>query len=344
VLLTNLFLLGAVLFLAVANRRYLINAVVGPIEVDNRTLRKIEDPRQDLFYYVKVNTTGAEPVGEEVSRRVNKRTGRVERETKVATFLFVAVDSRVMLVKADNPDPGQQITGALVPMPDSVQRSILDPAQAEHPDLPNYMLPYLLDATGFRGPLYWGLATCLPLTCLSLWNVRKAMVRMADPYRHPIARALERLGPVEEVAAAISAEMEDESSTLTFKHGFLTPSWVIVRSTFGLQIVHCQEVLWVYLLLPDDPQTKDPSLCIRHHYGDVEASSTEERCRQLALALNQSAPWILVGYDAELDKTWKKNPTVIYHMVEQRRQQFLAEMEMANVSRESTGNGSPTES
>ena len=208
----------------------------------------------------------------------------------------------------------------------------------------------MLDATGFRTPGWIGLAICLPLYVLGIWNVTKALRRMARPERHPIGRALARFGKPTEIAAAIDAEIK-EDGRVPVGRATLTRSWFLRPSTFGMDVIHASELVWIYKKVTKHSTNGIPTgttftTVIHTRYGGaVEVAGNERLTECLLQELHQRAPWVLAGFDQQLAGFWKSDPGGVVAAVDDRRRQVLGEevLEAKPVSadRSGPGNSSP---
>lgn len=327
-LLSNALILAGVVLATCASWRYLINFALGPVALEKRDLHWNLDVNKEPFYHVTVAGDKVLDTGfREISREVERGTGKVRNERTTAHYVALVVDGRLLIVKSSTDQPGTTLTGSLEKLPSDVRTKFLFPVQEKQPELANLFLPYMLDSTGFRGAGYWGLGIGLPLLALALWNLIKVFGRMTNPERHPIARAVEHFGPLDEVDAAISAEVQ-QGGNLVMKTTLVTPSWLLAPSWYGLQVIPVQEVLWVYRKVTNHsvnfvPTGKTHAAVICHHHGVREVEGGEGPVQRLVEGIFERAPWILVGFDQELQGLWNHNAHAVYQVVEDRRKQYL---------------------
>lgn len=330
-LLTNGLVVLLVLGTAALCGRYLFNFCFGPFVVDRATLLSNKEAHRSLEYFVDVHGDQAFEVGNQIEKTTNKRTGAVTRERVVAKYLALRLDDRLLFVKAPPTDTTTQYSGALEDVPADVHNQFvatLDAATRQN------VFPFMLDATGFagfRGPGYIGLALGVPLLLLGGWNVTRALQRMGNPSRHPIARRLERFGIPEEVASRLDDQAQEDQRRLGAVT--LTTSWLMRPTFFGLELMHLGEVLWIYKKVTKHytngiPTGTTTAAVVCDANGAIlEVPCGEEGTNQFLEEVYQRAPWVLAGHNEELETLWKSNRNAMLEAVEERRKQVKDMME-----------------
>ena len=316
--------------LALLNGRYLFNFILGPFPTDRKTLVSIADPNQTFDYYVTIDGKVIPPaIGREVEQRINKHTKKVESETVKAEYAVASISNRLLVIKF----PGradasqQQFTGTLVPMPGDMWAKLTQGPENKKHGMDEVFLPYMLDATGFRTPGWIGLGIGLPLYVLCIWNVTRAIRRMAKVERHPISQGLSRFGTPSEVAAGIDAEVK-ELIRLPSGKVTLTRSWLLNSSTFGLEVFHVNELVWIYKKVTKHsvnfvPTGSTYAAMIHTRYGGSLEVPAAHLTDGLLQQLVERAPWVLCGFDEQLAGYWKSDPGGVVAAVDDRRRQVL---------------------
>jgi hypothetical protein len=156
-LLVNALILAALVLLAFANSRYLLNCFQSPFPINSEALDKTTDPTQEAHYYVSVDNLSVLETGLQwVEKSVDKYTNEVKSQKVTATF-FVAKGARPLIVKSPLDSPATHYTGALIVVPADVrayfQKEFLDGRQRQFDDV---FAPFMLDATDFRSDAYIG--------------------------------------------------------------------------------------------------------------------------------------------------------------------------------------------
>jgi uncharacterized protein DUF6709 len=317
---------GALLLIGLAalNTRYLYNFFAGPFPIDRQTLLATADAGDLQRYWVTVQGDDVADTGFQQVRR-NKDTGS---ESVTASYMALLLDKRVLLVKAQDDKSVTSFTGYLEPLSSDARTKIIADAENEAPELRGAFLPYMLNTDGFRGTGYVALALGIPLFGLCLFGIVRAIQRSADPMTHPIMRALGRFGPPDYVASQLDAELQADHQTVGKLH--LTPSWLVQATTSTLDATRIDDVVWAYKKVTQHrtngvPTGKTYAAQFWDRHGVcITVSGKEALVNQVLEAAAQRAPWMLAGYSAELEKTWKANRAAVLEAVEQRRRQVLA--------------------
>jgi len=325
-LLTNLALLAALAAATLLSGRYLVNFLLGPFPADEAMLASMKQEPFDYYVTVK-GVPHPKAVNQEIKQTLNKYTRQVVREEVTAEYAAVQVGNRLLIVKVPRINTAQrEFTGSLSPVPPAMRGN---PDPKERVQFDDVCYPYMLDATGFRGPGYIGLAIGLPLYALAWWNIVRAFRRMARYERHPIVRWLKRYGTPEEVAQNIDAQWKDRGNVVAQSGLTLMPTWLLRATTYGLQIIHVYDLVWIYKKLTKHSVNFIPTgttmagvICTR--YGQALEVSSGVLTESLLQQLFERAPWVIAGYSAELAGIWKRDAAGLVAAVDQRREQILA--------------------
>lgn len=325
----NVLLVGAIVALVALNVRYLYNLASGPFTISREALLGISDVGERQEYYVTVNgdevlDTGAQEVTS--SSRGGIKTG--ERVT--ARYVAMLLTDRLLLVKAPVSDTGTTVTGALVPIPQNVQREIVDPIVQDEPRLDGVFLSYMLDAGDFRSMGYLGLAIGAVLMLLALWNLTKAARRATNPEAHPTYLALGAYGPVQAMVASVDAEAGSPSSTWVGKT-LITPHWLVRTTLFGVDVIRAEDIVWIYKKVTQRrvyfvPAGKSHAAVLWNKQGKpAELMGNEEQVTNILATVARQVPWALVGYTAELDKAWRSDRQAVVQAVADRQRELRSQ-------------------
>ncbi|HEU4387035.1 MAG TPA: DUF6709 family protein [Blastocatellia bacterium] len=334
----NLLLINAAIALAVVavaafNWRYLYNCVAGPFPVDVAALSSPNDTASLLRYFVTIEGDGVIDTGaREVEQRKSKYSDNVESETVTAEYVALSLNDRLLLVKTGGGHSGTRFTGALRRLSSAERSQIIGKIEADEPEVRGAFVPLMLDATGFRGPAYVGLAMAMPLLAIAAWNLVRVQARSGDPGRHPITQALARFGIPQVVAAKIDTEVRLGGKITCIGSVTLTPSFLFRSQLFGLDIVSIEEVVWTYKKVTKHyynfiPTGKTYSVMVVDRRGntlEIPTLSKEDKTHLIIEEIGRRAPWVLLGYDDELARTWKWNADTVIRAVDQRRKQYEA--------------------
>jgi hypothetical protein len=191
------------------------------------------------------------------------------------------------------------VTGALKPLPPDTRAAVLS---ANVPVA--RLLPLLLDATDTpTGDWLWLLAGVM-LAGWSVWRVKLALERRADPLRHPTARRLSAHGNPAALADDLDTGLRKAGSGLQVLGATLAPGFLVHRTWFDTMVLPDQGILWVYKKVTRKsvnfiPTGKDYHAVVRGKYGErVELKGREAAVDQALQRILEKMPWVLAGYDA----------------------------------------------
>jgi hypothetical protein len=317
---------GALLLtgLTVLNRRYFYNFFSGPFTIDKQTLLAIDDARAPQQYWVTVHGDDAIDTG---FQEVRRKDGS---ESVTASYIVVLFDDKALLVKAPydfgvNAGLGvTNYTGYLEAMSEDTRSRIVADAEQETPALRGAFLPYMLNTDNFTQVGYASLIVGILLFLLCIWGLILAIKRRTDPFAHPILRALSRFGPADYVAGQIDAEMQADHPSVGKLH--LTPSWLVQATPTRLDATRLDDVVWAYKKVTRHRGGVTYAAQIWDRHGVcISIDGKETFVSQALETAARHVPWLLTGYSAELEKTWKQNRAAVIEAVEQRRRQIMAQ-------------------
>jgi hypothetical protein len=306
---TNFILLLGVFVVAWLSSRYLYNALNGPFAMDREALFAVRNPDDLERYFVTVDGDNAIDTGkDEITATYSKgvKTG----EYVSGHYVGLAFGRKMLLVKA--PPDGDYtlttLTGALQPISSDVQVHVLDDLELHDYNLQDAFLPFMLDAAGdFRTGAYVELVAGALIGGLAIWNLVKFLQRNANPYAHPVYKALSAFGPAESVAASVNAEVAGPRAA-TLGTTVITPHWLLRRGPFRIDVVHLDDLVWVYKKVTRSRSGRIYTAVLCTKQGrQVVIATMEARVDQIVTTLAQRAPWAYVDYTAQRAKEWKTN-------------------------------------
>jgi hypothetical protein len=249
--------------------------------------------------------------------------------------MALLLDERVLLVKAQDDKSVTEFTGYLEALPSDVQTEIVGRVEQKVPEVRGAFLPYMLNTDGFRGMGYVMLGLGIPLFGLCVFGIVRAIQRSNDPSAHPIMRALARFGPPDYVASQIDAELLADHPKVGNVH--LTPTWLVQATAAKLDATRLDDVVWAYKKVTQHrtngiPTGKTYAAQVWDRHGVcITVAGKEAFVNQVLDAAAQRVPWMLAGYSAELEKSWKSNRAAVLEAVDQRRRQVVAHLQGAAV-------------
>src|SRR5262245_24736544 len=144
-------------------------------------------------------------------------------------------------------------------------------------------------------------------------------------------RALGRFGPPDYVAGQIDAEMSPENPKVGNVQ--LTPNWLVQASSANLGATRIEDIVWAYKQVTQHrtngvPTGKTYAAHIWDRHGVcITVAGKEPIVNQVLETISRRTPWILAGYSADLEKTWKQDRAAVLDAVDQRRRQVLGQMQ-----------------
>jgi Family of unknown function (DUF6709) len=316
---------GALLLIGLAalNTRYFYNFFFGPFPIDKQTLLAIDNAGTPQKYWVTVDGDDVIDTG---FQEVRSKNGS---ESVTSAYMALLFDDKALIVKAQN-DFGfnaalkvTKFTGYLEAMPSDIRTRIVADAEQETPSLRGAFLPYMMNTDGFRDVGYGSLVVGIPLFLLCIRGIILAIKRRNDTSAHPMMRALSRFGPADYVAGQIDAEMQADHPSVGKLH--LTPSWLVQAASARLDATRLDDVVWAYKQVTRHRGGVTYAAQIWDRHGVcISVGGKETFVNQALEAAARHAPWMLTGYNAEMEKTWKQNRAAVIETVEQRRRQIMA--------------------
>lgn len=322
-LLVLVILIGA----EIAAFRYFYNFFTGPQPIEAETLLEIENPETLQQYYVTIDDVDAYDTGFEY---VTERNGN---ETIDKSYLLLDLTDRWLLVEvpgelADPDNLPTTYTGGLIPISNEIQREVVDAIYDEEPDLEGVFLPYMLDATDFKTPGYIGLAIAAVVLLGCLYGIFTAMRRMSNPDLHPAVKSLSRFGDASSVAQQIEVEMHSDHPQVSNLH--FTRNWLVHKQHASMEAMRYQDIVWAYKKVTQRrtygvPTGKTFNIHIFDRHGkSITPVAKELEVDEALKGISQRAPWAFVGYDADLEKAWKKDRDHVISVIDQRIQENRA--------------------
>lgn len=313
----------AVLVAGVVSLRYLTNFFAGPRNIDHAELLGLQDAASLDRYWVSVT-------GDDVVDRIGTEvtTGRYGSKSTTAYYQALIVDNRLLLVADQDVTAETTYTGALIPIDSETMSDIVTPTEADN-DIEGAFLPYMLETDDFRFPGYIGFAVGGVVLALSLFGLTTALQR-SDIAKHPIMKRLARHGE----ATVVISDLENELIAPRWSHGKLklTQNWLAQTNSADFNAMRLNEVVWMYKHVTQRrvngvPAGKTFAVHILDSHGHkIEATGkNENEVNTMIEGIHTAIPWVLTGYDAELEKAWKSNRAAVVNAVAQRRQSTLAQ-------------------
>jgi hypothetical protein len=320
----NLLLLGVAMLAIIgaivgATWRDVYNFVFGPFPIQNSELAAIYNPDQPKRFFLKVRgeelfTTGMEEVDSENHQKVR------------AEIVALTVGNRLLLVKAPAGKHELLYTGTLGPVPAEVQSGVFTGTQKDLPAMKAAVLPFMLDATGFRTGENWLVAVVAVLIGgIGLFLAGLAVRRTMQPDSHPLLVKLSRYGSLQDVRMRIDSEMRSEGGGEQFGAMRITSNWLLHAAPYKTDVMASRDIIWAYPKVTKHyhngiPTGTTHSAIIRDSKGQsVEVSGKKESVPKLLESVQRRMPWVLLGFSKDLEALWLKEKPKFFQLIEQRR-------------------------
>lgn len=325
-LITLIILFGLGIGLLAVSARYLTNVLSGPSVIDRAALIKVTNPDAVANYYVTVKADRNVDSGFTQVTTTRSRSGSVTNTRTSGYYRVLLLGDKAILTKMSKVMSGTTVTGALAGIPSDVKRDIIDDIIKDVPDMKDSFLPYMLDATDFNGGAYAIIPLLLILFGLGIFALLQYLRRSSNPENHPIMTALGKFGPAQQVASAIDAVLPANTK------GMALPALnlILFPGIYGMKVNGMADLAWAYRVNTRrrGASASAPSIIsvnLFNRNGKVDAAPfayDEARATALLQQINQNAPWVVMGYTAEIEKSWKSNRAAFIKSVDDRRAQM----------------------
>lgn len=325
--LTQLALFGLVLALVIGaialsfNTYY--NLLAGPFTVTKDYVLGLSDLREAKQYHITIEADDALDTG------YSYVTSEDGRETGRKNYTALVLDDRLLLVETKGDVNNRSHTGALVNVSSEIQHQVLDELVKEVPEIDGAFLPFMLETEEFKTNTTLGLVAAIVCLLIAIWGALRAALRLGDVNRHPIMRALRRFGDPEEIAEQIDHEINSYHDKLGNIR--LTRNWLVHQHGLTFNAARLNDVVWMYKHVLKTKYygvvtvAKTYSVYLWDRHGKcITITAKEKEVDEMLQAIYQRAPWIIVGYDQQLEKQWKKNRDELVSVVDRQRTQVAA--------------------
>ena len=322
-LLWNLILLALVGILTVANLRFFTNVLSGPTKVTKATLLSVSDPNSISNYYVTVTADDLKDTGV-VHTTTTTRNGVKESEKTDGYYYAAFLDDKYLLVERETRDESTTLVGSLDTMVSDEKIKIIEDIEKDNPSLKGQFLPYKLNAKPFAttGSYFW-MGVLAVLGLLGLFNIVRWVLRNSNKAAHPIMKQLAKFGDAQQAAQQINAQIPADS-----KGPLVTsPNWIATITALGAKLQRTDDLIWAHIIRTQHKTygvttSKTSALRIYDRNGKMQTvnfGTKAGKAEEFQDLLKANAPWVLVGYSDEIEKTWKKNRAEIIAAVDARR-------------------------
>lgn len=297
------------------------NLLAGPFTVNKDYVLGLNDLSAAKQYHVTIEADDSLDTG------YSYVTSENGRETGRKNYAALVLDNRLLLVETKSDVSNLTHTGALVNISGEVQREVLDELVKEVPEIEGAFLPFMLETEEFKTNTIIGLVATVICLLIAVWGVVRALMRLGNSDRHPIMRALRRFGDTEEIAQQIDHEVNSHHEKIG--NVKFTRNWLIHQQGLTFKAARLNDLVWMYKHVLKTKYYgvvtvgKTYSVYLWDRHGQcITVTAKEKSVDEMLGTIYQRAPWIIAGYDQQLEKEWKKNRAEVIASVDQRRAQI----------------------
>lgn len=137
---------------------------------------------------------------------------------------------------------------------------------------------------------------------------------------HPLNFKLSKYGPHNAVADEIQREFGRGYREIGSKV-LLTQNWLLMKRFFQSEIIYLDDLIWVYSKVTTHKTnfvvtSKTYELVLNNRHGDTTSHNLDENeINTILVELKSHFPWILLGYDEKLKKTWHEKNQAMSDLV-----------------------------
>ena len=322
-------LLVAALVICVLGTRRLANVVYGPVEYDD--VKSLSDRTFIFRDFASVQGSKTVSTGIAAIERTT-RNGTVESEKTTGEYMAMMLDGHILIVKAHPSAVDAKYIGRLVPLPDDVKAGIF--SNMGDRDLEANTLPVMLDASEEydEGGLVLGGLAAVVLLVLGLVSLFLAKRRRESPEKHPLCKALEQYGSLYTVVPQIDGEAVAQSSLHLIGGVTITQNWLVKCGVHKAIVMRRDELVWVYKKLTKHsfnfiPTGTTYSSVLRDSRGKLlEISDHEQQVENVLASLVNPMPWIIVGYNKDVEDMYNKARAEFAESVARRRENMISKL------------------
>lgn len=244
------------------------------------------------------------------------------RITEHYYIMMLIGNERFLLVEAPPETEKLEYTGALISIPSDVQGDIVDALIGEYPDLAGTFLPVMITTEDHRTAGWIALVILGIIFIAGVEGMLRLIARQTDINQHPIYKSLARYGDPQTVIKQIEGEMALGSEQVGKLQ--VTPKWAITSSRTTFDAVYLKDAVWMYKMITQHrtngiPTGKSFKVLVYDKHGHLmEVPTKKNTVDDMLQVIYQRAPWILTGFNDELQNMWKNSDG---------RRQMIAEVE-----------------
>jgi hypothetical protein len=319
-LLLGLLVLAVALGAAALSLNAWRNALEGPYALSAEAVGRIETLEGQQQYYITVTGDEVMDSGWEMVRTEDGR----ETSRRGYTLMNLGKRQWLLIETESFRRPEETYTGVLQAISSETQVEIVDNVVRDFPELRGNLMPYMLNVREIRLENYAGMAGTALLLLAGLVLVGGVITRMSEPARHPHMKALARYGEPESIAAQIESELMMGGQAIG-KHVKLTQNWLVHDQGGRFQAMKLSDLAWGYKKVTQHRSYGIPTGKVfeaqlyDRHGQPFQLTAKQEVVDDVLRQTATAAPWMLAGYDAQIERMWRKERSALIAAVDARK-------------------------
>lgn len=231
---------------------------------------------------------------------------------------FVALEAgeHLLLVKARRLGSKLRFQGRVKAVSSGIREEVISTIEAKYPNTSGHFLPVMVEEASVESLDISVVTACLALAFLSFFLMYKGARGMEEPQAYPSFRRVIGWDDPREVLDSIEQELKHDAHQVHFGGVTATANWLIARGMFKLELAELRDLAWLY----KEPQGWNIfgrfTLVFCFEKGErLELPLSEEDCDRLISEIAVRVPWIVTGYNRNIEILWISD-----------RQAFLSEL------------------
>ena len=161
------------------------------------------------------------------------------------------------------------------------------------------------------------------LVVTAIYNVIQCFKRMTRISLSPVYEDLGKIGPAEEIAGQIDAEVAS-GNCVRFKSIVITKSFVIHLRATWVTVIPVADLMWVYEYIQKNKTGVNYFIEVFVRDGENHSISLQDEAsmNEAFAAARNAGPWAIFGYNKSLEALWKKDRRLFLKTVTDRYAEF----------------------
>ena len=303
--------------------RYVLECLRGPYDTSLDEIAALQNAGDARHRFVRLTLDPAQ-----VDERVYHISGGDDNKNDWYLF-FHTRDGRFLIIKTDSAEMPAVAEGGITAL-SRWYSSDNDVKEMVIPAIRNIVkrepLPVMLDTAAYRLSFWIMLGICGGIVVVCAWQLTRDLAHADDPAKNRSLRQIGKIGPVDEIALAIDAEIHEGSARVDDL--LITRSWLIRPTRYGTDYVYLGDLAWAYA---HQPRKTDDGIGVSKCRGyalilyDLLGERTilalaGEKLEPLLQEMGRRIPWAAIGFDLELQARWQANPTMAFEEIARRKE------------------------